>query len=394
MTRAAGGSLTPGRGAFEARIPPESVTHRAYGVCMLDTALASRADLISEIRGYERDVSAARANQVKVLRQLIRRRHEPGVDELAAAIDGSVRTARSLLEAARRTPELSTSMERLSSGDWSFDRAAAVAFLIGAGADDTTVEAAEKRDIAGVDRLRALQRRITRRNELEAHEQRSVRSWPSLDSSVGFIHAELTGADWQIVTGALDSRGDQLPRDDAATAEQRRADALVALAHDWLDGRTRTAEDSRSTAIVTVLVDPELASATNCEAGVTIPSGPRVGPSTLDEIMCGGAVEVVVSANSGVPLAVGPTTRVVPPKVRRFVLGRDGGCVVDGCTSRYRLEVHHVVPRSQCGTHDAENLVTLCWYHHHVAIHGRGMRIDPQSPPARRRLLPARGHDP
>jgi hypothetical protein len=361
---------------------------------MLDTVLTSRADLLSEIRGHERDVAAARSRQVRVLRELMRRGQEPGADELAALIDASTRTARDLLEAARRTPELSTSMERLSSGDWSFDRAAAVALLVGAGADDTTVAAAAHRDIAGVHRLRALQRRITRRTELEAHEQRSVRCWPSLDSSVGFLHAELTGADWQVVTVALDSRGDQLPRDRAATAEQRRADALVALAHDWLDGRHSTTEDSRSTAVVTVLVDPELASATNCEAGVTIPAGPRVGPSTLDEIMCGGAVEVVVSADFGVPLAVGPTTRVVPPKVRRFVLARDGGCVVEGCASRYRLEVHHVVPRSEGGTHDAENLVTLCWYHHHVSVHGRGMRIDPQSPPARRRLLPARGHDP
>jgi hypothetical protein len=285
-------------------------------------------------------------------------------------------------------------MDRLASGGWSFDRAAAVASLVGAGADDDTIAAAEYRDIAGIDRLRALQRRITRRSEKEAHEQRSVRSWPSLDSAVGFIHAELAGADWRLVTGALDSRSDRLPRDEVATAEQRRADALVALAHDWLDSTHSATDESSTTAIITVLVDPELASATNGEAGVTIPAGPRVGPSTLDEIMCGGAVEVVVSADSGVPLAVGPTTRVVPPKVRRFVLARDGGCVLEGCTSRYRLEVHHVIPRSQGGTHDADNLVTLCWYHHHVAVHGRGDRLDPQSPPARRRLIPARNRDP
>jgi 5-methylcytosine-specific restriction endonuclease McrA len=89
-------------------------------------------------------------------------------------------------------------------------------------------------------------------------------------------------------------------------------------------------------------------------------------------------------------LAVGPTTRVIPPKVRRFVLARDGGCVIDGCTSTYRLEVHHIVPRSEDGTHDPDNLVTVCWWHHHVAIHGQGQRIDPTSPPKRRRLIPVR----
>ncbi|MEE8491617.1 MAG: HNH endonuclease, partial [Acidimicrobiia bacterium] len=56
-------------------------------------------------------------------------------------------------------------------------------------------------------------------------------------------------------------------------------------------------------------------------------------------------------------------------------------------------EVHHIVPRSQGGTHDVENLATLCWWNHHVAIHGRGYRIDPTSPPQRRRIIPEE-HDP
>ncbi|NNF87899.1 MAG: hypothetical protein HKM97_05200, partial [Acidimicrobiia bacterium] len=64
-----------------------------------------------------------------------------------------------------------------------------------------------------------------------------------------------------------------------------------------------------------------------------------------------------------------------------------------GCTSRYRLEIHHIIPRSQGGTHDLENLTTLCWWHHHIAIHGRGHHIDPHSPPHRRRIIPP-GHDP
>ena len=84
----------------------------------------------------------------------------------------------------------------------------------------------------------------------------------------------------------------------------------------------------------------------------------------------------------------------MPPKVRRMVLSRDGACTIDGCPSRYRLEVHHIVPRGRGGTHDGENLATVCWWHHHVAIHGRGNRIDPDSPIARRRLIPDRKDPP
>ena len=129
------------------------------------------------------------------------------------------------------------------------------------------------------------------------------------------------------------------------------------------------------------MVEAATAAQSRGEAGVTISGGPRVGPDTLDRILCEGSVEIMVDDGLGRPLAVGPTTRVIPPKIRRFVLLRDGGCTIDGCTSRYRLEVHHIVPRSEGGTHDVGNLTTLCWWHHHVAIHNRGYRIDPTSPP-------------
>ncbi|MEN8235007.1 MAG: HNH endonuclease signature motif containing protein, partial [Actinomycetota bacterium] len=80
--------------------------------------------------------------------------------------------------------------------------------------------------------------------------------------------------------------------------------------------------------------------------------------------------------------------RVIPPRLRRFVLARDDGCTIAGCTSRYRLQTHHVIPWSQGGPTDAANLTTVCWYHHHIAIHGKGFTIDPATPSQRRRLLP------
>ena len=350
-------------------------------------ALRSRADVLEEIRECEHQVAATRARQVRLLRELGRWGQRPSETELASLLDVSVRTARDLIETSWRTPEESQMMADLESGVWSFDRAAAMSHLARGGVDPEVVTAADDRDIAGVYRLRALQRRITRRSEQEAHEQRSVRAWASLDETVGFVHAELTGYDWKVVTSALDDRADHLPRHEMATAQQRRADALVALAQDWLSGESPVRHDRGSGPVVTVMVDASLAAETNGEAGVTIPAGPRVGPDTLDHILCDGSVEVLLDRDSGIPLAVGPTTRVIPPKLRRYVVARDGQCVVDGCDTTYRLEVHHIVPRSQGGTHDVDNLVTLCWWHHHVAIHGDGMRLDPAST-SRRRLLP------
>jgi len=355
-----------------------------------ELALTPLADLIGQIRREEVEISRHRARQIRLLRELLDRywgHPSPSASELGADLDLSADTARALIETATRTPEQSDRMTNLETGQWTFDRAAALARLYGEGADDTTMDAAAERDIPGIHKLRAMQRRIRRRDERQAHEERHVRSWPSLDESVGFIQAQLTSHDWHTVNRALDDRADQFPREAKRWArDQRRADALVAIAQDWLDGRLRPGETHGS--IVTVMVDAVEAAATDCEAGVAFSAGPRIGPDTLDRILCEGSVEIIIDPGSGRPLAVGPTTRVVPPKIRRFVLNRDGGCTIDGCGHRYRLEVHHILPRSQAGTHNSENLTTLCWWHHHVAVHGRGHQIDPDSPPLRRRIIP------
>ncbi len=361
-----------------------------------ELGITSSPDLFARLRSVEREISRGRALQVRLLQELMRRRsfseRALSFSEVAAELDVSTDTARALLETATRSPERSERMARLEGGEWSFDRAEAMARLFAAGADDQTMQAADSRDIGGVHKLGALARRIRRRDERQAHEERHVRCSLSLDESVGFIHAQLEGYDWQVVSRALDERVDQFPREARVwSREQRRADALVAIAQDSLNRESN--EASTSGPIVTVMVDAATAAQTHGEAGVTISGGPRVGPDTLDRILCEGSVEVMIDQGSGRSPVVSPTRGVIPPKIRRFVLLRDRGCTIDGCTSRYRLQVHHIVPRSQGGTHDVENLTTLCWWHHHIAIHNRGYRIDPNSSPKRRRIIPPE-HDP
>ncbi len=62
-------------------------------------------------------------------------------------------------------------------------------------------------------------------------------------------------------------------------------------------------------------------------------------------------------------------TRSIPPAVRRRVLRRDHRrCVVPGCCHGTFLDVHHLRARSEAGTHDVDNLATLCAAHHR-ALH-------------------------
>jgi len=199
----------------------------------------------------------------------------------------------------------------------------------------------------------------------------------------------LAGYDWRLVEKAIAERADSFPSSQASertTASQRRADALAAICQDALDGGTAVS-DSNQTPLLTVFVDARTQTDDPDHVDAVIESGPRVGVSTIERILCGGTVEVIGVTADGTPLGLGRTTRAISPKLRRFVLHRDDGCAADGCASRYRLQPHHIVQWADGGRTDPDNLTTLCWYHHHVVIHGRGYRIDPETPPHRRRFL-------
>ena len=57
----------------------------------------------------------------------------------------------------------------------------------------------------------------------------------------------------------------------------------------------------------------------------------------------------------------GRVERIVPPRLRRRVLARDGHrCRARGCRHTRHLQIHHVKPRAAGGVTVAENLVTLC----------------------------------
>ena len=235
---------------------------------------------------------------------------------------------------------------------------------------------------------------MTRRSERESFADRYLAMQPSLDRSIWRLWGQLPGVEGEITETALARRADSLPHAiSASTPGQRNADAPAALSQDSLDGGPSNGEVAMSTPLVSIFVDGEQAT-TRGETGAEIAAGPRVGPATLERLLCEGRVQVIQLQDAR-PVRATSASRAIPSATRRFVLWRDSGCVIDACTSRYRLQPHHVQPWSQGGSHLAENIATLCWYHHHVAIHGSGFRLDPESPALRRRLVPPEyGPDP
>jgi hypothetical protein len=86
------------------------------------------------------------------------------------------------------------------------------------------------------------------------------------------------------------------------------------------------------------------------------------------------------SASHGEKAAPARATQSVPPAVRRQVLLRDQKrCQIPGCRNTFGLDVHHIQPRSEGGTHGAPNLLGLCSVHHR-SVHRGELHVSGSAP--------------
>jgi hypothetical protein len=58
------------------------------------------------------------------------------------------------------------------------------------------------------------------------------------------------------------------------------------------------------------------------------------------------------------------------------VTARHPHCAFPGCTQPASVcEIHHIIPRSRGGPTTLSNLVTLCTFHHKIAVHRWGWQL-------------------
>ena len=349
----------------------------------------------------ETEIARIRATQMVLLREVDRRQAPTAAgcrslrEWVAGRLDVAPETARDLVAATHRLEDLPDVREAVASGEIGFDRAVAVGRFAGRDDNLDLLNEMAAFDIAGIRQVAAKRRRMTRIDEECAFNDRYLVAEPNLDESAWRLHGRLPGTAGSVVVAALEAKADTFPAEpDTRSRAARNADALWAISLDALSGGDGATIDT-STPLLTVFVDATEAAASNGEAGVTVEAGPRVGKATIEAILCDGIVEVTASTSDGIPPTVGRRRRIIPPRLRRFVLARDGAmCTIAGCTSRYRLQIHHIKRWADGGHTDPENLTTVCWFHHHITIHGQGFTIDPNSPPQRRRLLRPPIHGP
>ncbi len=322
------------------------------------TLIASEA-AISSYRSLQMEALAtidrgqvATADGAKNLSEWTARRLDIGLD-----------SARNLVRTMRRTQDRPELLEALAQGEATFDRVEAVSRIVG------DVGLMDHLDIGAVRREAGIRAEISSATELKTADDRFLVVQPSLDESWWKLWGGLDGHSGAIVNKVLTETADQIPMLPDGTrgdSSWRKATALVELC----------VSDDAIPAQVTVFVDASQAAPSNARAGVVLEAGPKVGANALEAILCDAIAEVTVRTEDGRFMEYGRRQRLVPPALKRAILERDGNtCAGDGCDSRYRIETHHIIPWSRGGRTNAENLVSLCWFHHHVVVHQRGFTV-------------------
>ena len=161
-------------------------------------------------------------------------------------------------------------------------------------------------------------------------------------------------------------------RSGAYTARQ--ADALALLAESFLanGAGTRAGGDRQQ---VVVHVDARCLANDDEEGRAELEHGPALAREVMRRIACDAGIVTIAEAQDGTPLSVGRRTRSIPTAVERALASRDEGCRFPGCTRRYFVEGHHIRHWAHGGETSLDNLVRLCYRHHH-AVHEGGFGVE------------------
>ena len=107
-------------------------------------------------------------------------------------------------------------------------------------------------------------------------------------------------------------------------------------------------------------------------------------------------IATVVTDGTGRPLHLGRTRRLATASQTYALIARDGGCSFPGCTVPPEwCERHHVIPWTNGGRTDIDNLTLLCGYHHgHFVQAGWSVALDAHGLPVWRTPPWHRGREP
>ncbi len=93
--------------------------------------------------------------------------------------------------------------------------------------------------------------------------------------------------------------------------------------------------------------------------------------AAAERLCCDVKIIPVIESERGEVLDIGRKTRIISPAISRALNIRDKGCCrFPGCTHTQHLQGHHIQHWAHGGKTSLDNLVSLCWHHHHLVHEG------------------------
>jgi len=214
------------------------------------------------------------------------------------------------------------------------------------------------------------------RTAQEQFESRSLHLSELLDG-MGRLDGLLDPEGFRIVQEAIRALAQRADGDER-TAAQRRADALVAMAKQALaefqpaPGTKR----NRPKVVATVAYD-DLVAATRGGTLDTNSGRTALTAQAVRRMACDAGIHRLVTGADGTILDYGRQTRTVSDSQFDVLALRDHGCRIPGCPiPPGSCDAHHSIHWVDDGNTDLDDLVLVCWYHHHW-LHEQHWRIQP-----------------
>jgi hypothetical protein len=202
-------------------------------------------------------------------------------------------------------------------------------------------------------------------NDRQQARRREVTLTPLQDGS-GLLRGRLTAAALAVWQTIFDSLAAPAPAADGTrdprTAGQRRHDALLDAGLRLLRSADLPDCGGAPVTVVATLTEEQLRE----RAGyATTGHGDPISVAGLLALAAEADVIPVVLNDAGGVMSYGRTRRLASPAQRRALTARDRGCCFPQCTRPAAwTEAHHVIPWSEGGTTDLDNLALLCGHDH------------------------------
>ena len=334
--------------------------------------------------------------------------------------------ARDKVRVARALPGLPVVSARMASGELSYSKVRAITRVATPANEQLLVEQALEATAAHLEHIvRGLRSVDPDDDDADAQrefERRRVRTvWRDGQRA---LDVRLAADDFEVVMGVLHRIADELQRTppagaDATTAAEQTgdrpvvadpvecatpreallADALRIMAESYAaTGPVAQRGDEAHLVVVNAQVAapvPEPAETASAEAPAAAEdmiaaasawaarlglankptlNGTPVGDATALRLACDADVVTILTDQTSRVLGIGRRSAKVPPKLKRALKLRDGGCRFPGCTQSRFVDAHHIVHWEHGGPTDLANLVLLCRFHHRL-VHEAGYTI-------------------